>query len=244
MTLALSRQFPRNLDLGTGSLSNPQPWPTSRISPKRLKRITRFKRQSSRLLGKSLQKRMLLESVMNQTNPNFSKLSIPAMQTLWARRLWFLHSALPLAVQLRPTKPNALFKMELHATLPLKIWVGQKGVHFLKKVATTSLHLSMKNKHLNLWSFVQALESYCPIYLTRLGFVSHPKEGKFWAKHGEIHKNGFTLESAWNPLIPADVVQNQKNLSEFWGQKVQKISFNSPKSLYKFSNHSMDPIIP
>lgn len=236
MTLSLSRRFPANLYLGTSPYTIQQPWPTFRIQSKRFKRITRFKRQSSRLLGKSIQKRPLLESVMNNNSDNFTKLSIPAMHTLWARRLWFLHNALPLAVQLRPTKPNTLFKLELNATLPLKIWVGQKGIQFLKKVANTSLYLSLKNKQYNLWNFIQALDSYCPIYLTRLGFVPHPKEGKFWTKHGEIQKNGFTLESAWNPLIPADVIQNQKNWSQFWLNKVNKVYFDYPKSLYNFSN--------
>lgn len=234
MTMSLSRQFPVNLYLGFTPYTMQQPWPNRRLYPKRLKRFARAKRQNSRLLGKSIQKRMLLETVICN-NKKITKMSIQAMHNLWARRFWFLHNALPLAVQLKPIKPNVLFKMHLNAILPLSVWLGQKGIQFLRKVATTSLYFSFKNKQENTWNFIQALESYSPITITRLSFTSRPSEGKFWVKHHEVRKNGFILKSGWNPLMPADFVQNQKKIFDFWSQKLNQVHFDSPKSIFKFS---------
>lgn len=233
MTLTLSRKFPRNLYLGTLSSSNFQYlWPTSRLSSRHLKRSFRMKRQKSHLLGKFMNKRALIEALIS---PNFKTswhLSLPKMHDLWTRRLWFLNNALPLAVQLKPLKPNHLFGLEIRSALPLKIWIGQEGIHFLKKVASISSVDSFKSKNHQIWNFIQALECYPPIILTRLGFASYPNNGNFWVKHGGILKNGFICKSAWQPLVAGDVCQNKTFFLNVWVKKQHQTYHSLPKSFF------------
>lgn len=236
MTLSLSRKFPRNLYLGT--LSSPvfqYSWPTSRLSSNHLKRYLRVKRQKSHLFGKFMHKRALLQALSNQNSNKPLNFSLPKMHDFWTRRLWFLNNALPLAIQLKPMKPNHLFGLQMRAVLPLKIWVGQEGIHFLKKVATISYVNSFKFNNHHVWDFIQALECYPPIILTRLGFTTYPNNGNFWAKHHGILKNGFVSESVRQPFYAGDVCQNQTFLMNVWIKKQHQSYISLPKAFFNDS---------
>jgi len=223
MSFALSRKFPCNLYVGTSTSQLQQPWPTRRIYPKALKRYQRSHRQMSRLLGKSLQKRHLMESLVYSKNVSFYenvKLSMPALQNMWARRFWILHNALPLALQLKPLKTNMLHGLERRAVLPLKIWCGQPGIKFLQKVATNSLHFAFSHKSPHVWNFMTALECYAPIIITRMNWTSQPNEGRSVMKHHKVKINGYTDSRAWYPLRPGDMIQQSKQSLTLWDKKL------------------------
>lgn len=255
MSLTLSRQFPSLLYIGNSPFSGQQPWPTKRLHPRNWRRFKRTTRQSSLLLGKSFQKRTmrtaLLSSVFRKGLMSYlttvkpmqstvlapvvtssSQYSLLQMQNMWEKRLWFLHNALPLAAMLRTWKPNMLYGIQNRAALPLQIWVGQRGIQFLQKVAKKSLHFSYTNKKSHVWNYLIALESHAPIFLTKVGWVSRPNEGRSCTKHSLIQINGFLNSSAWYVLRPADMLQNKYGVSKFWMTKYNHISFYFPKTFF------------
>ena len=233
MSFALSRKFPRNLYVANSVFQVQQPWPTKRIYPKSLKRYQRTYRQPSQLLGKSLQKRHLIESLISSPNSQSTQfpllktgwesvrtVSMPGMQNMWARRFWLLHNALPLALHLKPMKTNMLHGLERRAVLPLKVWCGQPGIKFLQKVANTSLHFAFSQQNSHIWNFITALECYAPISLTRMGWTSQPNEGRFWMKHHKVQMNGFTDFRTWYVQRPADLIVQSKQSLTLWDKKL------------------------
>ena len=243
MPFALSRKFPRNLYVANSIFQAQQPWPTKRIYPKALKRYQRTSRQPSQLLGKSMHKRHLMESLIYSPNNKFPTLSMQEMQNMWARRFWLLHNALPLALQLKPMKTNMIHGLERRAVLPLKVWCGQPGIKFLQKVAKTSLHFAFTQQKPHVWNFIAALECYAPIFLTRMSWTSQPNEGRFWIKHHKVQINGFTDFRAWYVLRPADMIVQPKQSLTLWDKKLMKSIFKDTqlflKSIYKKLDHSI-----